>query len=685
MSLRYRLGIDVGGTFTDFVLARSDGGGEIAFHKEPSVPADPSRAVEAGVSALIDREGVRPDQIELVVHGTTLALNAIIQQKGARVALVVSRGNRDVMEIARARMPNSYDFTAGREEPLIPRESVFEVGARGLSDGSVMHAADPEEIAATGRAIAAGGHDAVAVMLLNSYRDPMLEAEVAAALAEALPGLPVTASAAIWPEMREYERALVTCMNSYVHPLMESYFDRLKDRFAGLGVTAPVYITANNAGSVSLVTAQDRPIDTVLSGPASGVLAATRTAPDQPSLITFDMGGTSTDISITRGNALEFTNATLIGDYPLMLPVVNVSAIGAGGGSIVWADAQGLLKVGPESAGADPGPVCYGRGGSRPTVTDCYLTLGYLDPSRFNDGRLALQTEAAKEALAEVGAAAGQADAVATASSALRVATARMATELRKLMAEKGLDPRGFVLAAFGGAGPTHANMLAEEARLDGVLVPRLPGTFCALGAILADVRREYVRQARITTDSDGAHWDGITALLTEMEEEALAWVAAEGDLIGTHELRLTCDMRYPGQAFELPIEVPAYNLASLAPARLIDLFNAEHDRLYGFIETDSAVQITTLRLSVVGKVEQIGLPEVRPGELPQPRAIRRVHHADWRDVPVYDRAAIGRGATVDGPAIVEQPDSTVLILPGWRAVADRLGNLMIRRMEGGA
>ncbi len=677
---RYRLGIDVGGTFTDFVLANMDGG-QIAFHKEPSAPDDPSRAVEAGVANLIAQQGMSPDSVELVVHGTTLALNAIIQQKGARVALVVSKGNRDVMEIARSRMPNSYDFTAGREAPLIPREAVFEVGARGLSNGSVMTPADPAEIAAVAERIAQGGYDAVAVMLLNSYRDPALEAQVAAYLAAALPGVPVTPSAAIWPEMREYERALVTCMNSYVHPLMESYFTRLQARLAGLGITSPIYITANNGGTVSLDTARARPVDTVLSGPASGVLAATRTAPAEPSLITFDMGGTSTDISITRDGQLEFTNSTLIGDYPLMLPVVNVSAIGAGGGSIVWADAQGLLKVGPESAGAAPGPVCYGRGGARPTITDCYLTLGYLDPERFNDGRLALDKGAAEQALAQTGAAAGQADAIATASAALMVATARMATELRKLMAEKGLDPRGFVLAAYGGAGPTHANLLAEEARLDGVLVPLLPGTFCALGAILADVRREYVRQARITTDRAGAHWEGITALLAEIEAEALDWVAAEGDLIGSHELRLTCDMRYPGQAFELPIEVPDYALDRLTPSTVIDLFNTEHHRLYGFVEPDSAVQITTLRLSVVGRVEQIGLPQSVPGDLPKPRAVRRMHYQDWRDVPVYDRSAIGSGATLDGPAIVEQPDTTVVILPGWRAVSDTLGNLLIRRM----
>jgi N-methylhydantoinase A len=658
---RYRLGIDVGGTFTDFVLADTTGG-EIAFHKEPSVPDDPSRAVEAGVAALISREGIASEAVELVVHGTTLALNAIIQQKGARVALVVSSGNRDVMEIARARMPNSYDFTSGREAPLIPRESVFEVSARGLSNGSVMTPANADEIAVVGAEIQSGRHEAVAVMLLNSYRNGELEAEVADLLSAALPGLPVTASASIWPEMREYERALVTCMNSYVHPLMRTYFERLRTRLAGLGISAPVYITANNGGTVSLETALARPVDTILSGPASGVLASTRVAQEQPSLITFDMGGTSTDISITRGSQLEFTNSTLIGDYPLMLPVVNVSAIGAGGGSIIWADAQGLLKVGPESAGADPGPVCYGRGGKSPTVTDCYLTLGYLDPARFNDGRLTLDAEAAATALAETGASAGQPDAVATASAALRVATARMATELRKLMAEKGLDPRGFVLAAYGGAGPTHANLLAEEARLDGVLVPSLPGTFCA--------------------DHTGANWPGIQELLAQMEDEALDWVAKEGDVIGSHELRLACDMRYPGQAFELAIDVPKYSLERFNSADLVDLFNAEHDRLYGFVEPDSSVQITTLRLSVVGKVAQIRLPKAAAGELPAPRTVRRVHHHDWRDVPVYDRAAIGSGATIDGPAIVEQPDTTVLILPGWRAVSDALGNLMLRRIE---
>jgi N-methylhydantoinase A len=675
----YRLGIDVGGTFTDFVIATSDGS-RLAFHKESSVPDDPSRAVEAGTRQLISTLGISPDDIELVVHGTTLALNAIIQQRGARVALVVSRGNRDVMEIARARMPNSYDFTAGREAPLIPRESVFEVSARGLADGRVLTPVDEDELKSVAASIMDGGHEAVAVMLLNSYRDGGLERDVARRLGKVLPGLPVVASADIWPEMREYERALVTAMNTFIHPLMGSYFSRLQSRLDALGVTAPVYITANNGGTVSLDTARDRPVDSILSGPASGVLAATRVATAHQALITFDMGGTSTDISISRNGQLEFTHSTMIGDYPLMLPVVNVSAIGSGGGSIVWSDAQGLLKVGPESAGAVPGPVCYGRGGTRPTMTDCYLTLGYLDPGRFNDGRLQLEGDKAVDALATVGEAIGLSGAVETAAAAVRVATAKMATELRKLLAQQGLDPRGFVLAAYGGAGPTHANLLAEEARLDAVLVPRLPGTFCALGAILADVRRDYVRPARRMIDRKGAGWGEIADTLREVEAEALAWVAQEGDIIGTHELRLICDMRYPGQAFELSIGVPDYALERLTSEILIDLFNAEHDRLYGFVEADSDLQITNLRLTVVGRVTPIELAEARKGDLPKPTGMRRVYHQDWRDVPVYARDQIGRDAALDGPAIVDQPDSTVFILPGWRATADRLDNLLIRR-----
>ncbi len=678
----YRIGIDVGGTFTDFVIAATDGSA-FAVHKEPSVPDDPSLAVERGARTLIERLGIAHADVELVVHGTTLALNAIIQRRGANVALVVSEGNRDIMEIARSRMPNSYDFTAGREPPLVPREGVFETTARGRSDGTVIRGADRAEIAALAERIAAGGFEAVAVMLLNSYRDGALEREVADLLKEGLGDLPVTPSAEVWPEIREYERALVTCLNAYIHPIMDDYFGKLAERFHALGVTAPIYITGNNGGTISLAAARARPIETVLSGPASGVLAATRTGADHTRLLTFDMGGTSTDISVSVDGGLEFTNTSMIGDYPLMLPVVAVNAIGAGGGSIVWVDAQGLLKVGPESAGADPGPVAYGRGGTRPTMTDCYVVLGVVDPDRFLGGRMTLDRDAATRALAAIAQETGLGSAEEAATAAIRVATARMATELRKLLAQKGLDPRRFTVAAFGGAGPTHASWLAEEGRLNAVLVPRRPGTFCALGAILADVRRDYVRAVRLTIDRTGATWPTIDAALAELEEEARTFIATEGALIGTSSLHLVADMRYPAQAFELAIAVQDYDRGSLTAATLIDLYNAEHERLYGFHEADSPVQITTLRLAVIGDISA-GTPAAPPaGPAPEPRAMRTVWLGGAREVPVFDREAVGPGALIEGPAILEQMDTTTLVLPGWQAECDAAGNLVLTRVAG--
>jgi N-methylhydantoinase A len=292
-----------------------------------------------------------------------------------------------------------------------------------------------------------------------------------------------------------------------------------------------------------------------------------------------------------------------------------------------------------------------------------------------------LDIDAARDALAGIAAALGYSDPVDAASAAVRVATAKMATELTKLLAQRGLDPRGFALVAYGGAGPTHANLLAEEARLDAVVVPRAPGTFCALGAILADVRRDYVRPARQLIGSDPARFDRVVEILAEVEAEALSWIATEGALIGTHQLRLTVDMRYPAQAFELNIAVPDYDRTTLSARQLVDLFNAEHERLYGFHEPQSEVQATNLRLGVVGKVPPVSLPEVPPIDLPEPVALRRVFHQDWRDVPVYDRAHLGSGAVIDGPAIVEQPDTTVWILPDWRARGDALGNLLITRI----
>ena len=683
---RYRIGIDVGGTFTDFVFAETTRG-TLHFHKEPSVPADPSVAVERGIARMLDELGIRPEAIELICHGTTIGLNAIIQRKGAKTALVVSRGNRDILEIARLRLPSSYDFTEPREAPLIPRDLVFELDARMTSRGAVIAEPSPAEIDALADRLAASGVEAVAITFLNSYRDASLEVRVAERLRARLPGVLIVESGVLWPEAREYERCLLVGLNAFIRPMMTAYFDRLEIRAAALGLSCPIYITANNGGTLSLDTARDRPIDTILSGPASGVVASVRVAAvgGRKQIVTFDMGGTSADISISHTGAPDFTSATFVGDFPIMMPVVNILAIGAGGGSVIWVDAQGVLKVGPLSAGADPGPVCYGRGGTEPTVTDCYLTLGILDPAAFLDGRMHLDKTAARVALEGVAdkiGLTGPDRAIAAAEAALRVATAKMATEIVKLLAHAGADMRDYSLLGYGGAGATHACMLAEEAQLDTVLVPTAPGTFCALGALLADVRRDYVRTARheFAGPAGAVGWHAIETALAEMEAEARDWIGREGALVGAHDFEVTIRMRYPSQAYELEISLPEGRRMELTSADVAMLFHAEHEKLYGFAEPDSPLVTSTLRLAVIGRVAPVTLPQAGTA-LPKGDVTRRMR---WRgaeiEAQVVRRADLGVGAVLEGPAIVEQADTTTFILPGWRARADCIGTLHLTR-----
>ena len=682
---RCRIGIDVGGTFTDFVLANLTTG-ELTRYKEPSVPGDPSLSVERGLKPLIERAQVAPDEVELIVHGTTLLVNAIIQRQGAKVGMVVGKGHRGVLEIGRARLPNSYDFMIRKEEPLVPRNLIFETSARSAADGSTLQHPAPGELAAIAAACKAQKIEALTVLLLHSYAYPALEAELADGLRRLLPGIPITESARIWPERREFERALVAIMNAYVQPIMDTYLTRLTGRIAALGFRAPLYITASNGGTLSVDTARERPIDTVLSGPASGVVAATQAAAvsGHTKLITIDMGGTSCDVAVTQGGEPEYTTLTHVGDFPLVLPVVNVSAIGAGGGSIVWVDPQGVLKVGPRSAGADPGPVCYGLGGNEPTVTDCYLLIGLLDPNHFLGGRVKLDRAAAERALTAIGGKIGidgPNAAVEASEAALRVTTAMMSTELYKSLAQRGQDPRDFALMAFGGAGPTHGSLLAEEARLRTVVVPPAPATFCAMGAILADVKRDYVRSHHLMLADGRPALDALAAAFRELEAEAERWIAHEGDILGKPQFTATADMRYAGQAFDLPVAIPEPLRRRPAEAKLAELFHLEHEKIYGFRDLDSAIEITTERMRVTGKIPPIRLPDL--GAAPRggaaPANSRRVfHRGRFLSVPVYLRRALGRGQTLAGPAIVEQEDCTIWIIPGWSAVVDRIGNLIL-------
>jgi N-methylhydantoinase A len=525
-------------------------------------------------------------------------------------------------------------------------------------------------------------------MLLNAYLDGSLEDEVAQSLSARLPTVHFTPSTRVWPEIREYERAMLAVMNAYVHPMLDSYYKRLEERLRSLGLNADLYITASNGGTLSVEAARARPVDTLLSGPASGVVAACRlsSALGKKALVSIDMGGTSCDMALADGQHPRLTTRAHIGDFPIIAPVVDVSAIGAGGGSIVWVDSQGILKVGPASAGADPGPVCYQRGGTEPTVTDCFLVAGLVHADAFLGGRMQLDLDAATSALAAIGPKLGfnaEDSAVRTADAAIRVATAMMSTELYKELAQRGVDPRGLNLVAFGGAGPTQAALLAEEARLESILVPLSPGTFCAHGAIQSDVRRDYVRSLRMSLCAGQHTVSSVIAALAEMESEALAWIATQGQQLGEALIERSADMRYEGQAYDLRIALPD-DPGSEDAASMAQRFHDEHAAMYGFPDHDSAVEVMTVRVSVTRAMPAVVAPvlEAARGALTA-QGQRNVRLRDKQfTADVYQRSELRPGHIVVGPAVIEQADTTIWVLPDWRAMVHPEGTLEMRHQR---
>lgn len=683
--MQCRVGIDVGGTFTDFVLV-DEAGGRVANFKVPSTPADPSKAVTDGLDSLLDRTGLTADALDLLVHGTTIALNAVVQRKGANIGLVISKGFGDTMLLARGGLPNTFSYKHPKPVPMISRDQVYEIDARLRPDGSVVAEPTADDLTALADKIRAAGVEAVGVLVLNSYAHPDLEIQIADQLRDRLDGVLVTASAELWPEIREYERALITSLNCLVQPLMDRYFGQLTGRLDSMDVTAPLFVTASNGGTISAETARAQPVQTLLSGPAAGVVAAADLAHrlDLPKLVTIDMGGTSSDMAIIEDGEPAIAMETKLGDLPIIMPVVDVWAIGAGGGSIVWIDRQGVMKIGPESAGADPGPICYGKGGDQATVTDCYVALGLLDPAYFLGGRMTIDREASVRALAALGAKVGiegPDTGAQTARAALRIATAKMATEVSKGMAQRGLDPADFALVAYGGAGPTHAALLAEEARLGHIVIPPAPGTFCALGALVADIRRDFVRSQRLTIGTDKDAGTAVTAAIVELECQARDWVARQGSLADHVTIEVMADMQYPRTAFVLTVPIDETAWRNGDEAAMGEAFHREHERLYSFRHADSPVDITTLRVRISGAVPPVRLPASEDREPQAAIDTRPVFTSDgaWRDARVHMRDHLAAGQAIDGPAIIEQDDTTIWVPGGWTAAGDPTGCLHMR------
>jgi N-methylhydantoinase A len=653
-----RLGVDVGGTFTDLV-ALVEGG--LITAKVPTTPRNQARGV---VSAL---EIVQPalGAVASLAHGSTVATNALLERRGARTALVTTEGFRDVIEIGRQNRPALYDLTRDRPPALVPRELRFTVRERMGRDG-VLVPLDEESVGAAVAACRQAEVEAVAVCLLFGFLHPEHEQKVGEALREALPGVQISLSSEVLPEFREYERCSTTVANSYLTPRLAAYLERLADEVEALGLPSPL-VMQSSGGAAEIETAAARAASCLLSGPAGGVVGAAWVAglSGFQDLLTFDMGGTSTDVASVLDGAVQTTTESVVAGVPVKLPMVDVHTVSAGGGSIAWVDAGGALRVGPGSAGADPGPAAYGRGGEEPTVTDANLYLGYLPDGAELGGEVRLDRDKAEAALDRLGAQVGL-DSEETARGIIRVADAEMIRALRVISIERGLDPRELTLVAFGGAGGLHACSLAEELGIGRILVPRAAGVLSALGLAIADVRRDQV--SPLLAELGTADRADIEARFAELEANV------RGQLADARlSLDRLADLRYQGQSFELTVE--AEDLEAL-PAR----FHAEHERRYGYRMEDEVVELVNLRLVATVPRDKPDLSEAAPRRTGSPSRRRARLDGGWQEVDVYDRATLGVGSELQGPAVVEFAESTLLVRPGWRASVDEIGTLNLER-----
>jgi N-methylhydantoinase A len=651
-----RLGVDVGGTFTDLVALE---GGAVRAAKVPSTPADQAEGVMRAFAA----SGVAAADVELFAHGMTVATNALLERRGARVALITTEGFRDVIEIGRQARPRLYDLTRAPDPPLVPRELRFTVRERMGPEG-VVTPLDEAGLAEVAAAVADAGVEAVAVCLLFGFLHPDHERRVGAALAERLPDVHVSLSSDVLPEFREYERFATTVANAYLVPRLSAYLGSLAARTREAGLPAP-RVMQSSGGAADLEAAARAAAACVLSGPAGGVVGAGHVARASgfADVLTFDMGGTSTDVAPIVDGRVQTTTESIVAGVPIRLPMVDVHSVSAGGGSIARADAGGALRVGPQSAGADPGPACYDRGGRDPTVTDANLLLGYLaDGMRFG-GELTLRRDRAEAALERLGGALGLGP-LETAEGVVRVANAEMVRALRLISVQRGLDPRRFALVAFGGAGGMHACALAEELGVESVLVPRATGVLSALGLAMADQRRDYVRP--LLRDLDALDGDELEAAFAAMERTA-------AEELGTPAFERRADLRYQRQSFELT--VGADDAGGLAEA-----FHAAHERRYDYTMPGEPVQLVAAR--VVATVAA-GRPTLReaPGRGAAPAGRREATFGGERvEVPVFARDEMGAGDRVDGPAVVEFAEATCVVRPGWAGEIDPTGTLVLRR-----
>jgi N-methylhydantoinase A len=684
MSSSLRIGVDVGGTFTDLVLVDT-AAGRVLTGKRLTTPDDPGRAILEGIARLLDEAGADIGDVRQVVHGTTLVTNTVIERKGARIGLLTTRGFRDSLELGREMRYDLYDLFLEKPEPLVPRQRRIAVTERLDATGKVLLPLAEREVRQAARQLQVAGVEAVAICFLHSYLDPAHERRAAAILAEELPGVPITLSSDVAPEIREYERANTACVNAYVMPLMDRYLARLEAELTQRGLRGKLHLMLSAGGIATVRHARANPVQLIESGPAAGAMAAMHVgaAAGLSDMISFDMGGTTAKMCLIEGGEAEHAStfeAARVKRFrkgsglPLKVPVIDLIEIGAGGGSIAQASAMGLLTVGPESAGAVPGPVCYGRGGTQPTVTDADLLLGYLSPDYFLGGEMGLDRAAMERAMDEhLGKPLGL-TALEAAAGIHAVVNENMAAATRMYIAEKGRDPRRYTLLAFGGAGPVHAYGLAKLLKISRVLVPAGAGVASALGFLVAAPAIDLVRSgvARLS----GVEWSRVARHYAEMEAEArrlLAEAGAEDDEI---TFRRSADMRYVGQGFDIPVPLPD----ALDEASVQGAFLDAYQRLFDRRVEGPPTEVLSWRLHATAKRPEVPavLGASRPGDSRKGTRMAWFPQVGLVETEVHDRYRLQPGVTLRGPAVVEERESTTVIGPDASFGLDAQGNLII-------
>ncbi|MBI11187.1 MAG: hydantoinase [Rhodospirillaceae bacterium] len=675
--MSYRIGVDIGGTFTDF-CAFDEANGTVHTHKVLSTPDRPGAEVVEGLATLKERYGITPADVSYFTHGTTVGVNTVIQRKGVNLCLFTTKNFEDVLEVARLKMPDPYDLFSRRPVPLVTKEKVFQIGGRILADGSEDQAVDEDSVRSAIAGVREVGGEAIVVALLHAYRNDAHERHVRDIVNREAPDLSVICASEVWPVIREYERTVTAVVSGYVQPRVADYLTALENSLADAGVLARPMITKSNGGVMSAALGKTQCAQMLLSGTAAGVIGASYVArmTGDENTMSIDIGGTSADVAFIRNGTPQYGIGEMIGEFPIFIPTISVTSIGEGGGSIAWVDAQGVLKVGPESAGSNPGPACYGKGGTKATITDAFCVCGFLGETELGYSAVDVDKDKARGAVAEV---ARQLDLglKETAEAIIKVAVSGMYLEVSKLVSRYGIDLREFTLQAFGGAGPMLGCFVARELGMTRVTVPTTPGVLSAFGGLIADIKNDFISTVYCDLDTAARTLrDGYATL----RRRATAWLREEQGFEGEAAMLYTADLRYRGQSFEIETVLQEEWIENGDLASIAKAFHKEHARVYDHADEEAAVQIINLRLVIVGaapKPELRELPSIE--EAPVSKGTIDVFYDSAKhQAALYDRATLRAGQTVVGPAVIQQDDCTTCILGGFTAEIDAYGNILL-------